>query len=337
MFVGHSMVEGYSAGKYIERFADAAVAALRRHRGVVGGIGHKKTVKTATLTDYPFTISGTTLAATGHGMSGSGGGFIGAGGPWGPITVAIPAGHTSVDVVWSRGSPSGGSFSWALDGGSATNVDTSGAASGYQVTSITGLGGTAHSLVLATVSGQSVINGVTFYNGDETTGIRGWESGRPSNTSSAYNTNAIASNTRWLDMIAAIQPALLVVTLMANDYTSGLAGANPVPSATTKTSIKAVVDGIAARCTVRPSVVMTIENQRNNLAMTEPWAAYVTAAYELATAEGYAVLDLGARFGGGAPATAVTAGLINADTIHPTGPGHRVWGEAIADFIHRHA
>ena len=38
-------------------------------------------------------------------------------------------------------------------------------------------------------------------------------------------------------------------------------------------------------------------------------------------------------FGGGAPTAAVTAGLINADTIHPADAGAAYWGMSAARFL----
>lgn len=90
-----------------------------------------------------------------------------------------------------------------------------------------------------------------------------------------------------------LNPAAFVYTGVCNDYSAGGAGANPVPSATTAVNLVTSLEGLASACATRPSIIINIEHQRQNLAMTEPWQNYVDVAYKVATDNGYAVFDGG--------------------------------------------
>lgn len=336
-FVGHSMMEGYSATITSERVADSTISALRRKMGITGGLGHKKSIKFFGATDYPITIGGTKLAVGDAGFGGGSAAILGA--PYGPATIAIPAGTTSVDLVWTRKTDLG-SFTWVLDGGAASSpVSTTGATYGYNTTNIVTNPATGHTLVVTGSSGFVQLGGVTFYSGDETKGIRSWEAGRPGSTSTQYLA-AMGPGNNWLDFFNSTNPALIVFTILCNDfYKSAAPDTNNVPTATSKTNIKSIIDMIAARCATRPSVVLCVENVVHEGLNNQPekWADYVKAAYDLAGVEGYAVFDFNKRLGLTTTAVpGVTAGLINPDKIHPSNAGHRLWGEGLATFLAPH-
>lgn len=335
-FRGHSMVEGYSATKYANRFADSTITSLRRRMGIAGGVGYKKARIAFAASDWPITNTGTILEVGDGGFGGGGGVHLGTG----YVTqqaVAVPAGHTSVDIVWAR-EPGAGSFSWAVDAGGATTVSTAGTKNRWQTTRVTVDPGAAHTVTLLPVSGFSRVIGAILYAGDENNGIRGFEGGNPSKTSGDLLATDTGANAAWLDAVTATQPQLLVITLLCNDYMSinQQAGTNRIPAATTKTNIKGVVDAFTAKCTNRPSVVLCVENQRNNIdAQLTPnkWADYVDAAYQLADAEGYAVFDWWQRIGSVPGTAGAASGLLHTDGIHPSDKGQRHWGEGLAGFL----
>lgn len=87
-----------------------------------------------------------------------------------------------------------------------------------------------------------------IYNGDETKGVHvvnGGHYGRTTgNFTDATNLPRLQGRVSWL------QPALIGIGLMTNDFTDG------VPIATYKANIQALIAGMDAACTIRPSYVL---------------------------------------------------------------------------------
>lgn len=336
--IGHSMAAGFTTTRTTDRYATSSITALRSRLGLpAGGLGYIKAVNDVSLGDYPIVNTGTALTVTDLGW-GSGGGLHLGTGYLTQQTINVPAGHTSVDIVWGANA-SYGTFQWALDGGSTTSVATTSGTPRWSTTRITVDPATSHTITITPVSGTCRMGGAVFYAGDETKGIRGFVGGNPSSNSADWVKKVTDPNVRaWLDAVTATQPSLIVLTVLCNDYISYNqgAGVNNVQPAAVKANIRQMINIIAARCTVRPSVVLCIENQRNNIdgSLTpSKWADYVNAAYELADAEGYAVFDWWKRIGNMSAPEAVAAGWLNADQIHPSTKGHRFWGESLATFL----
>jgi lysophospholipase L1-like esterase len=335
--LGHSMVAGFTTTRTLDRYATSSITALRNRLGLpAGGIGYMKAINDVGLGDYPIVNTGTVLSVSDVGWGSSGGVHLGTGFVT-QQTINVPAGHTSVDIIWS-GNASYGTFQWSLDGGSNTSVATT-TGNHWATTRITVTPGTTHAIVITPVSGTCRMGGAMFYAGDEANGIQGFVGGQPSSNSADWVQKVINPNNRgWLDAVAANQPSLIVFTVLCNDYISynQAAGVNNVQPEAVKANLRQVMNIIAAKCTVRPSVVLCIENQRNNIdASLGPshWADYVNAAYDLADSEGWAVFDWWKRIGNMSAPQAVTAGWLNADTIHPSTKGHRFWGESLATFL----
>lgn len=338
-YLGHSIVEGYTTAKTTDRFATSTTTALRRHRGLTGGLGYIKANKAFGATDYPIVNTGTKLGVADLGYGSNAGVHVGTGYIT-QQTITVPAGHTSVDIVWGRESGAG-SFFWALDGGATTSVSTAGTKLRWNTTRVTVNPSSAHTITITPNSGVSRLGGAVFYAGDETTGVTGFEGGQPSNTSAQILDKATnVSNVAWLDAVAATQPKLIVLMVLCNDYISvnQQAGSNNIAPAQSKVNIKAFIDAIAAKCTVRPSVVLMVDNLRNNLEgqLTYSWTEYQQAAYELAATEGYAVFDVWKRMGQISANDAYTAGMLDADRIHPSTTGHRFIGESLGAFLAPH-
>jgi hypothetical protein len=85
-------------------------------------------------------------------------------------TINVPAGHTSVDIVWAANA-SYGTFQWALDGGGNTSVaTTSGALTHWNTTRVTVTPGSTQTIVITPVSGTCRMGGAMFYAGAKPVG-----------------------------------------------------------------------------------------------------------------------------------------------------------------------
>jgi len=342
------MNSGYQVTSYKDMLHNTLGVALRRKLalGSDGGafFSIPKDWVNPSVTDWPITINTPVLTATGHGIP------AGSKGQWlnptlGSIVVAVPAGITALGVwTGSDGNQPGGSYTWQIDAGTATTVDTStDAQANYgfrRLTTIT-LDGLAHNVTLIGTVGYTAVDAVEFFKSDSVNGIHVFADGNPGLTTTQLvgaptNNYKVGSGTTasLMQSLNHLNPAAIVFTGIVNDYSAGTAGANPVPSVTTATNLVSILEALAGACATRPSIIINIEHQRQNLAMTEPWQNYVNVAYSVAAANGYAVFDGGKRFGT-LPSPALTAGLLNADLIHPSPSGFWDWGYGLASFMGR--
>lgn len=241
----------------------------------------------------------------------------------------------TADIFWIK-QFLGGTFSWAVDGGSATNISTGGGGLfDGQVTHITLGAAGPHSLVLTRVSGTSNIAGVVEYNGDFGLGIAvhdcghfGWLTG---NWVTATGSGAAGSAAA----IAALSPNVVVITLGANDQFSNVA-----PS-TYQSNLQTIITNLKSRLTAPyPAFVLNMLPGRGNQnTFTYPWAQYVNAAYAVAAADTsgplgnsiVTVMDftLGPRM----PGFDTDVYGLWAGTVHPSNTGHQLIADSLLQFL----
>ncbi|CAN7495406.1 hypothetical protein [Arthrobacter sp. LjRoot14] len=261
-----------------------------------------------TITNSPFTYQGVPkltnsqygLGQASVGMQASGDG----------MTYTFTG--TGIDIFWVK-TPSGGSFSYSVDGAAATNVSTTGTpvVDGNR-TMIRGLSSASHTIALAFVTGAvDVVTGFMVYDGDESAGIRLWNGGHGS-----WKSNNYANiNPNWMDTIPVAQPSLVAVALTLNDYSTS------VTAATFKTNIQTIMTNVKAKCTTPPTLLLIAEPGRGDTTSPiEPYPNYVDTLYEIAASDPTVmVLDLYRRLGI-TPVTGITnassGGLINVDKVH---------------------
>jgi lysophospholipase L1-like esterase len=323
VFLGDSISEGYQL-LHSQAWWPKVRDSLRSNyptAGVVGGRGYYSPSQGITTpADWPVARSGGSNSATqGLGLK-----------SWALSTgntLTLTTGLvTSVSLRYYKNGASG-SFSWKVDGGSATTVSANGATSDFNETVITGLGGTAHTIVITGVSGLVLFDGFFEMNGDETKGVRVWESARSSITAAAF-----AGNATWYDAFTAIQPDLVLIELGANDAF----GVNPPNSAATyKAAILSIISSIRTKTTIAPSIVLCpVWSISPQVGVTPigTWNDYVAALYEIAAAdEAICVCDVRQFFR--TSLTVDTAGGLLGDTAHPGVQGSKVYAEAVLDFI----
>lgn len=235
----------------------------------------------------------------------------------------------SADIMWWRQS-FGSSFTYAVDGGSAVSVNTSGTNLDGQVTHVSlGQPGT-HTLVCAGTNAtfSAVVDGVTEYNGDYSAGIQVQDCGHTGSTSGSwlsFSTSAVD----WPAAIAALTPALVIIALGANDYS-----AQTVP-ATYQSNLATFLTTIRSAMTVPyPPVIFAMFAARGDVSSpTYPWSQYVTAAWNEAAADGAStVLDL--TLGPRMPAQNASPNWgLYYDQVHPDDKGHSFIAEYLASFL----
>lgn len=243
----------------------------------------------------------------------------------------------SADIMWMQ-VPFGGTFSWRVDGGAATNISTNGGAVVDGMLTHISLGAAgAHTLTLAWVSGNSNVDGVVEYNGDYAKGIQVHDAGHYGWQTSHWVTALASPTEAAAAAIAALSPKLIVISLGVNDQFSGV---NP---ATYQANIQTMITRLRAATTVPyPSVVLCMYPPRQGQSgYTFPWAQYVAAAWNVAAADTAGVggtslvtvmdFTLGPRMLG---ADADVYGQWQAgDLVHPSNLGHAMIADTIATFI----
>lgn len=244
----------------------------------------------------------------------------------------------SADIMWTQVF-GGGSFSWAVDGGAATNVSTNGGATvDGKITHISLGSPGSHSLVLAWVSGSADIDGIVEYYGDFAQGISVHDAGHFGWQTSSWVTSlngGVAANSAAA--IAALSPNLIVISLGVNDQFSNV---NP---STFQSNLQTIISGLKAQLTSPfPAFVIQMYPPRSNQGTyTFAWPLYVAAAYAVAQADTsgpggssiVSVMDwtLGPRMPGAD--TDVYGFWQSGDAVHPSNLGHQALADGLAEFL----
>jgi lysophospholipase L1-like esterase len=244
----------------------------------------------------------------------------------GTCTVTVTG--SAVDVVWV-GSTGTGTFSWAVDGGSATNVPNNGAASltdGLKTRITFGSVGT-HTITLTWVSGGNVfLDGVIVYNGDEAKGIRGFDAGHSGLKISDYT---VTSNPAFETSVAAVSPHLVAISLGENDWVAD------VPASTAQANLQALIARVKTASTTSPSFVLMAwpTPLASGTTHTDTWANYLAmyAAVAAADPANVCVLDMTQR--ATAPGVSNALGLFNSDLQHPSTKGSTYIADTFVSFV----
>lgn len=253
------------------------------------------------------------------------------------LTYVIPAGTTAVDVIaLGGGSISGWTFT--IDGGAASATQLAGGSiRDGTVIRIAINPAAARTLVITTVGTNNYIHGLLLYAGNESKGIRVYNTGkhgsRAENWALGGSYNHILANQTAV-LLAGVQstiglnPDLLILGWGINDYSAGV----------TPASYRAALENIiATRRLMLPTKqlpVLLLGKYTPNIAGAGvAWGEYRTARAALAAADPLvAVLELEDFMPAVVSAQAVTLGLYS-DTLHPTAKGHQMIADRVAAFI----
>lgn len=277
--------------------------------GVAGGDGYSQL---NTTYNTPWAITGTTAPSNAAGL-GEGALSFAVSGDAASRTFT----GTGVDVFFTKQS-GGGTFSVSIDGGAATNINTSNATTINGVSQrFGGLIAGPHTIAISWVSGASLVEGVMIYNGDEVKGIRVWDGGRTGIPAANYVTYP-----QYIGAITTIQPALVIVFLGTNDWRLNK------PISGHATNLTTIINAIRAACTIPPTVLLVAPYITNTTPTTVPFLGLYDALYQAAGVLGDVdILDLYQKFGPNIQTASL--GLLAGDGIHPSDKGHQFIADAI--------
>lgn len=335
--IGDSISEGQGATQADRRW----IARLRdnmrtRHQttGLTGGgRGFLGAASSGEFSfTWPATIAGSPAQATTLGPKSQ---FVQLNATGQTITYSLTG--DSADIMWTQ-VPFGGTFSYRVDGGSATNVSTNGGAIVDGMLTHISLGSSgAHTLVLAWVSGSTNIDGVIEFNGDYAAGLQVHDAAHYGWQTSNWVTATAGGNTGPARAITQLAPSAILIALGVNDQFGGVA------PATFQSNLASIISQLRAVSTApHPAIVLIMYPPRiNQSSYAYPWAQYVNAAWTVATS------DTGGVSGGsivsvvdftlgptmlGADSNAY-GGWANGDEVHPSDKGHSLIADTIAAFL----
>ncbi len=264
------------------------------------------------------------LGTTGYGLAGRSSTFQSSTQTWTLTTNA-----SAWDVFYTGLTAGTHRFSYSVDAATPVSVTTSGfgAISPGQRVRVTPAAnpGQSHTLQLAGNTGTPIIEGVYVSNGDESSGIRLWEAGHSAATTASWLTGGYLP----LQLLAYIQPALVVIALGINDYNFGPTRFTS-PAAMT-IALREMVQVIRNYSAVPPSIVLLIEHHIEPLSppfgYLETWDTYVQALYQFALDDGdIYVVDMTERIGN---PPALIPSLNDATSGHPNDVAHKLWADAL--------
>jgi lysophospholipase L1-like esterase len=323
--VGDSILEGAFATARANRWVDRLMTGLRGKfpQAAAGGIGHLP----------PYYVGGIPAVM---------------GNPYTAVSSSVPTADSTFGLgrrsahmfasnsqsytytitgtsfwLWYTQGPSTGSFGISIDGAAATVVPTSGALTDGKTWVSPALTAGSHTVQITVASGDVYFGGLTVFNGDETSGVQVFESGHWG----WKTTDWVNGGSYWGDAAIKIQPQLIMIALMTNDYQAG------IDPATSKANLQTLITALRGKCTLPPTVVLITYPARGDVTTTTyPWSAYVEAAASIAASDaGVAHLDLSARYA--SPAVTNALGNWNGDKVHPTDQGHGLIAETVLSFI----
>lgn len=331
--MGESLQEGQGASTEAQAWFAKALASLRTSYPTAGVAGGRNFLPARRRVYGPdstwingYTSSSGTLTmidVDGYGTLGHKTISMAAG-----ATMTFTVSGTAVDIV-GIGGPGGPSFTYAVDGGSATSVSQNlGAYDAYVLTRVT-FGARGSHTVLITASGAGVlIAGLIVYDQDETAGVHGYDSGWTAATiAQPFLVDLGAGG--WPDTLNQLGPDLVTIELAGNDVGNGTA------LATFKTNARALLN-ILQGLTKVPSIIWVIPymfaaGQLN----AEKWADYREQILDLQRDDGFSwgTVDLFTLMPQVDSAEAVAAGIYINDFIHPNDTGHTVLAGHVVDAL----
>lgn len=328
LFLGDSITEGMLCSAVGRRWIDLARDRLRERfpvTGVVGGVGYVPSwYAFSSPVGQGFTLSGNHSIASSYGLgrrSRSLGTDTGAG--VGKATITRTC--SSFDVCYRR-SANSGTLSIKIDGGAA--AITAAGTDSDQTWNSGPLTPGAHTVEIALnpTGGSQTLEGVMFYNGDETKGIRMWEGAQTGTYAAQFNAVDAGGNAGWADAIPRINPDLVVMGWVTND---AFTGAGNKGAASYKASMQNVIDLVRTKAANVP--VLLMPPYERNATLVEPWGNYLTALQQIASAyPNVAYADFGERIP--KPGGADTYGLL-ADATHPNDKGYALMADAFMGAI----
>lgn len=301
----------------------AQLPALLQNVGIKAGANNRYGTASGTfsfLTGFDSRISSTGAWTQGATLAVGGNAFACA--ATGSMTFT-PQGNVTKFVIKWRDGAAGRNFSWQVDGGSATTINSSGTT---QVVNTTVSAGTAgiHALTLTWVLGSITILGIDAY--DDTAGrveASIWNWGISGATSANLIDNTDTQTGRFFE-IGFFAPKLSLIEGGAiNDWR------NSISVSTFQTNFTTLVQ---KSLTVGDVIVCIPPHDGGSAGFTSNQQAYVDAMYTVAAANNCGVFDIRKRWVSYANAVA-NGWQTNGDFVHPTAAGYLDYAQAILPTI----
>lgn len=313
-FMGDSTMRGTDedASPYSSQFGNATpmkLAPLLQTAGINAGANNlfgsgTTTIADLALRDGRFTSSGAAVFGSVQTQGGADFNF--------PTAASginfTPQGNvTKFDIYW-RDAAAGRNFSWAIDGGGATTISSTGVAQMFKTTVSAGAAG-SHTLNLAWVAGSVNIFGVDAY--DDTASRKevsclNW--GVNGATSATLIGNTGPPNGGRLQFITSFPPKLVICEGGAiNDWRTS------VSVATFKANMLTLITAVKAASS--DFWFLTPPFDGGTAGLTANQNAYVAAMYELAASENVGLIDIRKRWL--SYTNQVSQNLVG-DNVHPT-------------------
>lgn len=326
--LGDSITEGANCTSPANRWVDQMRDQLRTLypvQGAGGGANYIPAYYTTASLPAPMTLAGTPSRPGGFGLGAR------------DIVLSTSAHSATATVtgtsvrLYHQINPGSGVGSWQLDGGTVNTFSAAGTLSDAGQTTITFPTRGTHTIVVKWSSGGPVyFEGMAVFDGDETKGVRVWESGYYGATTQAWLdvvNDPVTYGPFFIQRTGVIQPDLFLVELGTNDYASGT-----ISAATFKTNLATIIGVLKTTTTIPPSIMLVVVHQRSTAGITpiNPWGDYVQAMYEVAdTDPAVGIIDLNPRM----PAVDGDVLGLYSDTVHPSDKGQISYGAAIANAV----
>jgi lysophospholipase L1-like esterase len=257
-------------------------------------------------------------------------GLGGGGALRGANATATPLVFTPIDpcdslTIYYLSGPTTGTFSWSVDGGSATTVATTNPTEGVsKITVPAGVGG-MHVLRINGVTGAVFIVGVGAQLSTNVGGIEfTWQG--VSSTTTAYWANGSVAPFGSQNTLAQYKPDLLIVGLGLNDANTTLGGT----AAIYKSNLAYIIDHQRSL----GGDVLLIVPWVSDVASQADFAPYRAAAYQLCDEKDIALIDMGDRWPTpNATAVAEPYALMDTDHLHGTERGYWDMASAVNDAL----
>lgn len=317
--IGDSITEGQGASTRPKRWVDLVKTSVRSNYAVGGGYGYQPAYYSVYTPDSPWGILAATtgtvtwdnwIANLGYRHA-----TLSAG-----ATLIYTVTGTAADLWWAS---NGGTFTWKVDGGSATAVNTAGTYHADNKTRISLGASGSHTIYIAATTGPVYFSGIAVFDGDTTSGIQFYDSGHTGFTVA----NFLADTTEFPRAVAAVAPDLVTIELGLND-------ASAVSPATFQTNLQTLVNQLKALTTV-PSILLVAAYQpAPNVTggFLASWPAYIGSMQAIVDADPtrVALLDLTKTM-----PTADTSGtgLYRTDGLHPSDSGHAAIAAAVGPLL----
>lgn len=249
----------------------------------------------------------------------------------------------SFQIFYPQGLLGGmGDFNVIVDGFTVATVDipqTGGAWGQVWDSRVAGvkIGPGKHTIRLQTaVTGNVILEGGIFYNGDYGTGVHVYNGAH-----GGYTSQHFVDNQNWAQSVGTVGPSLVIYSMGLNDLI--LETSIPTFTANVNATLDAARTATTGAGKPAPSELIVIPHAHawdgttlDGIPRPEhpesDWLPYRDALYEVAESRGAAVVDSYLILGYG-KTSADTADLFASDEIHLNERGHRVLGSFIADFL----